>query len=524
MFRAHCRTKERPGCRQARCRDRKLALEALETRRLLAFNPYTVTTNADTGFGSLRDAITQVDAGTYNEILFDITAGSMLITPQSPLPPITAPVIIDGYSQPLTSQNSNGLSDNAVLVIQIDGSTLAAKGYNQPAGLEVESLDTTIDGLSITDFGGPAISLQPPASPPAAGASAIGDVIWGNFLGLAPAGTALPDLSGVIVNTTNNLIGGTTAPARNVIESNDLAGVILYGANGSNGMGNLVEGNSIVDNGGDGVLVLSANNVVGGATSGQGNQISGNTGDGVDILGTEAAGNVVAGNTIGGALNSSLAPNGGQGVMIENSPGNLVGGPTSGSSNVIAGNTGNGVNISNFDSAVYPLPAVPIAVATAVTLQDDVNAAGDNATGNLIEANTIGYDDQAATEFPVPNLDGVFIASSGNTVGGTTSADANTIIGDDRNGVTISPDQLDRYDSPSGTLDSAAPDDNVVEGNFIGTDASSDDAGNTLDGVFLYSATGNTIGGSRQPRPTSSRAITAAWCSSLGQTMWSPPT
>ena len=39
------------------------------------------------------------------------------------------------------------------------------------------------------------------------------------------------------------------------------------------------------------------------------------------------------------------------------------------------------------------------------------------------------------------------------------------------------------------------PTSNVVEGNFIGTQSGDDDYGNTLDGVLLYGASGNTIGG-----------------------------
>ncbi len=495
MFPANRRTNERPGRGRARSHRLWPALEALESRRLLAFNPIAVTNNANAGMGSLSYAITQVNMGLYNEITFNLGPGVATITPTTPLPAIESQVLIDGYSDPGTSPNSDGSTNNAVIDVQIDGTALAAAGSDLPA-LQVEALNTTIDGLSITNFLGPAISLQPPAAPTAPGASAIGDDIWGNFLGVSPLGAVEPNQSGVIVDTTNNLIGGTTLGARNAIYGNDLAGVILYGPNGSSGLGNLVEGNWIVDNGGDGVLVLSANNVIGGEISGAGNLIAGNTGDGVDILGPAAVGNIVAANTIGGAENTPFTPNGGQGVLIENAPGNLVGGTTSGSGNVIAGNTGDGVNISNFDSTVFPLPTVPTAVDSPAALLALVDASGDNATGNMVEGNTIGYDDQEPTEFPTPNLDGVFISSGANTVGGLTSLDANYIVGNERNGVTISLDQLDAYDNLAGSLDNAAPINNVVVGNLIGTETGSDNAGNTLDGVLVYDATGNTIGGS----------------------------
>ena len=86
--------------------------------------PLPVTTTADSGPGSLRDAITQVDADTshtlyaspinpnIDEIDFAITAlsdtgggynalkGVATIAPQSGLPVITSAVMIDGWSQP----------------------------------------------------------------------------------------------------------------------------------------------------------------------------------------------------------------------------------------------------------------------------------------------------------------------------------------------------------------------------------------------------------------------------------------
>jgi hypothetical protein len=468
-----------------------LVFEPLELRRLLAFNPYVVDNTNDAGAGSLREGIIQVDLNNFNDITFDIPAGPYVITPQSPLPSITSPVLIDGYSQPGTAQDSGGTSENAVILIQIDGSALAGNGFVDSTGLEVNALNVTIDGLSITNFTGPAISLQPPAGSPPPNSSAIGDDIWGNYIGVAPDGATEGNQAGVIVDTTNNLIGGTIGGARNVIAGSTDAGVILYGTNGSSGQGDLVEGNSILNNGGDGVLVLSANNVVGGALSGAGNQISGNGGSGVDILGPSASGNIVAGNTIGGAEEESFLPNTGDGVLIDNAPGNLVGGAVSSAANTIGGNSLDGTAIENFPG-LSAVPAVPTLVGS---IAGQVDTPGDNATANRVEGNTIGNAEQNSTEDPTPNRDGVFISSSGNTVGGTTSLAANIIIGNERNGITISPDSLDASDNNPVALANADPIDNLVVGNQIGTLSGLDDDGNTLDGVLLYAVTSNTIGG-----------------------------
>jgi hypothetical protein len=85
---------------------------------------YVVTTTADGGPGSLRDAINQINADTSHalyaspsnpsedEIDFAVTAASdtgggfhagtgvATITPQSGLPDVTNAVTIDGWSQP----------------------------------------------------------------------------------------------------------------------------------------------------------------------------------------------------------------------------------------------------------------------------------------------------------------------------------------------------------------------------------------------------------------------------------------
>ena len=64
---------------------------------------FVVTTTADSGPGSLRQAILDSNAatGATNTIDFDIPgSGVQTIAPLSPLPAITNPVLIDGDSQP----------------------------------------------------------------------------------------------------------------------------------------------------------------------------------------------------------------------------------------------------------------------------------------------------------------------------------------------------------------------------------------------------------------------------------------
>src|SRR5437762_6293280 len=83
---------------------------------------FTVTTTNDTGAGSLRQAITDANgngADVVDTIQFDITdppAGVRTITPATALPPITRPIILDGYTQAGSISNTLANGDNAVLL------------------------------------------------------------------------------------------------------------------------------------------------------------------------------------------------------------------------------------------------------------------------------------------------------------------------------------------------------------------------------------------------------------------------
>ena len=86
--------------------------------------------------------------------------------------------------------------------------------------------------------------------------------------------------------------------------------------------------------------------------------------------------------------------------------------------------------------------------------------------------------------------EGVLIfGASGNTVGGTVAADRNVISANGGHGVQI---QRTTPSSPSPATG------NVVEGNYVGTNATGDAAvANAFDGISLvWGAQGNTIGGS----------------------------
>ena len=122
-------------------------------------NTYTVTTTADSGAGSLRQAIMDANANPgADTIAFNITgSGVQTIAPATTLPAITDAVTINGYSQSGASPNTNAPNQgtNAVLRIEIDGSSLGAGGVCLSATAVV-----TIRGLVVNRCGRPATSRR----------------------------------------------------------------------------------------------------------------------------------------------------------------------------------------------------------------------------------------------------------------------------------------------------------------------------------------------------------------------------
>src|SRR5208337_642741 len=101
----------RPLVRRARRRLFPLQFEAMENRLLLT--TFVVTNTADSGPGTLRQAILDVDAASTpgDTIDFSIaSAGFQIIYPRSALPEITNSVTINGTSQP-------GYTDYPLIVI-----------------------------------------------------------------------------------------------------------------------------------------------------------------------------------------------------------------------------------------------------------------------------------------------------------------------------------------------------------------------------------------------------------------------
>jgi titin len=189
------------------------------------------------------------------------------------------------------------------------------------------------------------------------------NAVAGNYIGTNATGSAalgnLLDGVEVFGGASNNVLGGLPAGGRNVISGNRRAGINIhdqgtdFNAVSANYIGTDARGRVSVGNGHDGVDVSSSahGNLVGGQEVGEGNLISGNKGFGLAIF-AFATGNLVEGNYIGtNAAGTAALANRLFGVDIRDSAsGNVIGGTTAATRNLVSGNAGDGLDITGSNS------------------------------------------------------------------------------------------------------------------------------------------------------------------------------
>ncbi len=273
--------------------------------------------------------------------------------------------------------------------------------------------------------------------------------------------------AGVYIRGRYNVIGGDRTKGMgptgqgNVISGNDFGigihadGVVSYL------MSNMIRGNIVgLDASGTqafgneiGIQIQegASYNRVGGDTTGERNIISGNHDRGIQVIGDGVVGNVIAGNYIGTDISGLLALGNRAGVIIESgASSDVVGGELPAERNIISGNKEFGVVIS------------------------DQNTAHNVIIGNFIGTTAMGT-------APLANGMGVLIWSAGfNRVGGSRPGERNLISGNG-NGVSL------------GGLEMS---DNLVIGNYIGTDVTGVYSIGNVSGVDINEGTRhNFIGG-----------------------------
>jgi titin len=160
--------------------------------------------------------------------------------------------------------------------------------------------------------------------------------------------------------------------------------------------------------------------------------------------------NVIQGNFIGTDITGTLArTNGSFGIWVE-SAGNQIGGTNAAARNVISGGNDTGIYIQN-------------------------------TSGNVVQGNYIGISATGANPLGNRNSGIMLDGSSGNLIGGANPGARNVISGNGVSGVF---------------LNGAGASQNVIQGNYIGTDYSGSlIVSNANDGITVNGAPSNTISG-----------------------------
>ncbi len=436
-------------------------------------NTLVVTNTKDSGIGSLRQAITAAnqmggsdpahiwfripttDTG-YTDTDSHLPDGDSLedvfvITPQSPLPAVTrGNVSIDGNTQYFLGGNSNPFGPEIVL----NGSAIPFSA----SGLHLHSDGNRVVGLVIQEFAGSGVSIT-------------GDQnhIYGNYIGMTATGTEAAGNRGsgiYLEDASSNQIGAAgyirtqtrDFPAQNVIGGSQ-ANIEIRGAGAAD---NVIQGNYIgVNVAGDEGLDREASErailiadgahriVIGGANPGEGNLIAGHSGNAIEIFG--AGENTIAGNKIG--TNAAGDARIGKVQSYANFRGvRLVDSPD----NEIVGNLISG----NMDGILVE---------------------GPDSSGLVIRGNTIGTNLEGTGALPNAWYGINIIGAPGALIGGLAEADRNLISGN-QTGIRL-----------------AAGSDHRVWGNYIGTNRSGSVAiGNEELGVYVADSTNVLIGGAEE--------------------------
>ena len=316
---------------------------------------YVVTNSADSGAGSLPDAVAFANLNPGTNIVFNIPDTDpdyqslsginwWRIQLKDPLPTITADgTTIDGATQTAYGGDLNPLGPE----IELDGERAGTTD-----GFLIQSANNVINDLIIDDFDANAM-----AAIRFDGAGATGNTVTGCNIGVGSTGSSIiPNTFGIYItaDATDNQIGGTNAGEGNVISNNLDTGIFVMAAN-TTIQGNIIGldpgGTLTRSNGSDGITLWQTTGaLIGGTDAGARNIIAasndaGNNSDGIWINGGSS--HTIQGNHIGIDINGGSEPNYNAGVYVGGSSDNLIGGTAAGAGNIIANNGNFGIVLSS---------------------------------------------------------------------------------------------------------------------------------------------------------------------------------
>jgi parallel beta-helix repeat protein len=304
-------------------------IEPLEAR--IAPATFIVSTGADSGPGSLRQAI--LDANALPGLDSITFSTPHLIKLATHLPAITDRINITGFLGTATK-------------VSIDGtSATGADGANNASGLLLfgpGSGHSTIQGLAIYGFDLAGIEIV----------NSSNNLISANYLGLDAKGS-LPTkgmTDGILVNGgSSNIIGNVlSSNGRNIIGGNDIGIHVTGGAKDTRIDGNyigILSAEAVPRSNDIGILIEQADNTIIGKSSG--NQISYNHSFGIKLT-ASARVTTITQNTIGSSFGNGYTY-GRQdwGIFVDGADQTIIGGgtygPSKGLGNTIANNTSGGI-------------------------------------------------------------------------------------------------------------------------------------------------------------------------------------
>ena len=345
---------------------------------------FSVTTTADSGPGSLRQAILDANANTPANDLINFYLGgcatySIVLVSALPILTDNSGVTIDGFSQTCATANTNSVSaglNTAIKVVVSNGNTI-------PVGLAINSSNNIIKGLSIPNFG----DGTPSANDIGISITSGSNQILGCYIGVGPDGSTAYNKTyyGIYINNcASNTIGNGSLSGRNLISGMYGDAPLPVGSGGAPGVGSsgiFISGAAAVNNivktniiglkadgmtaytytttAYNGILIKNAgsDNVIGGAISIDRNLISGNAIYG--IVNMSSVSNIIKGNVVGLAVNglNSLLAGGAPtyfqeiGILVVASN-NIIGGNSATERNIASGNDFIGIHVSGNNNTV----------------------------------------------------------------------------------------------------------------------------------------------------------------------------
>ncbi len=409
-----------------------------------------VSVGCDVTECTLREAITAANNNSgADNIHFNVGgSGVRVFARTSNYPALTGPTVIDGYTQPGASTNTQAVGSDANILIRITGGSTA---FTQSRGFVVSGGNSTIRGVSISVTDGiiPGLGVE--------FTDTIGNtnnVVEGVWIGVNADGTAVQNNATSItassaINTSGLRIGGPSPQQRNVLQGGQFAGLpvpaMIIASN------NAVIINNYFDLDKTGTLDLAGANVTGSLVLSNGTRFGGPTAAERNVL--------VNGVSLGG--------DGGTAVVVE---GNYF-----------------GVRADGVTPYISPSQHVTVSGGSAHVIRNNVIASGDGSQAGIVFGTVVTTNAQILGNLIGTAADGTtarglsvgIVLGSGSTstiIGGVGDTDGNVIANSLGNGIEIN--------GANGTQ---------IIGNNIGLNALALPAGNVGSGIRVTGGS-NQIG------------------------------